>query len=85
MFLKIIFPLTSASSVINIATPLSLLMGCKMQHARSYFPNMGLNLCSLPWKPRVLTTGPPGKSHHSLPLINVCIIYLFGGSLVAEW
>ena len=30
------------------------------------FPNQGWNLCPLQWKPRVLTTGSPGKS---LPLL----------------
>ena len=28
-------------------------------------PEKGLDLCPLPWKRRVLTTGPPGKFLHS--------------------
>ena len=35
---------------------------CAVQHVGSYFPKQGLNLCPLRWEPRVLTTGPPGKS-----------------------
>ena len=33
-----------------------------MRHAGSYFPDQGSNLCPLQWKPRALTTAPPGKS-----------------------
>ena len=32
------------------------------EHTGSLFINQGPNLCSLQWKYRVLTTGPPGKS-----------------------
>jgi len=32
---------------------------------RSQFPDQGLNLHPLHWKPRVLTTGPPGTSCHT--------------------
>ena len=38
------------------------LFGCTAQHAGSYFPDQGSNLCPLQSKCRVLTTGPPGKS-----------------------
>ena len=31
----------------------------------SYFPDRGLNPCTLHWKHRVLTTGPPGKSQET--------------------
>ena len=30
------------------------------------FPNQGSNLYPLQWKHRVVTTGPPGKSHPSI-------------------
>ena len=33
------------------------------QHMGSQFPNQGSNLLLLHWKHRILTTGPPGKSH----------------------
>ena len=38
---------------------------CAMQHAGSEFPDQGSNLGPLQWKPRVLATGPPGKSLES--------------------
>ena len=34
-------------------------------------PNQGLNPCSLPWKHRVLTTGPPGKSQATCILLRI--------------
>ena len=37
------------------------LFGNAMQHARSSFPDEGLNPYPLPWKRRVLTTGLPGS------------------------
>ena len=37
-----------------------------MKQAGSQFPDQKLNLCPLPWKCRVLTTGPPGKSQHQV-------------------
>ena len=36
--------------------------GHTTQHMGSSFPNQGLNLCSLHWKYRVLTSEPPGKA-----------------------
>ena len=36
---------------------------------RSQFPDQGLKLHLLQWKPRVLTTGPPGK-YPSLRVLN---------------
>ena len=33
-----------------------------MWHVRSWYPSRESNPCSLQWKLRVLTTGPPGKS-----------------------
>ena len=37
----------------------------------SYFPNQGSNLCSLQWKLVFLTTGPPGKSVHSVSIVKI--------------
>ena len=37
-----------------------------VEHAEYSLPNQGWNLCSLQWKHRVLTTGPPGKSPNSI-------------------
>ena len=39
-----------------------LFFGHAVQHGGTDFPDWGLNLGSLHWKLRVLTTGPPGKS-----------------------
>ena len=42
---------------------LSFLFFCYTEwNVGSYFPKQRSNLCSLQWKHRVLTTGPPGKS-----------------------
>ena len=41
---------------------LFIYLSVPMQYAGSWFPNQSLNLCPLHWEPRVLTTGPPGKS-----------------------
>ena len=35
--------------------------GHAVKHVGSYFPDQGLILCPLKWKPRVLNTGPLGK------------------------
>ena len=40
-----------------------IFFGHAARHVGSWFPNQGLNLSPLQWKLRVLTTGPPGKSH----------------------
>ena len=40
-----------------------------------YFPDQGWNPGPLHWKCRVLATGPPGKSLHSLFFFNLCIYF----------
>ena len=40
-------------------------------HRGSYFPDQGLNPCSLQWKRNILTTGEPGKALSPISLIVV--------------
>ena len=51
-----------------------LFFGRATQHARSQFPDQGLNPCPLQWKLRVSTTGPPGKSELSFVYLHFQIL-----------
>ena len=48
-----------------------LILGNTSKHVGTCFPNQGSNLCRLQWKYGVLTTGPPGKSHTTIFILNV--------------
>ena len=52
-----IFDLRSGMQGVLVVTCEFLVVACGIQ-----FPDLGLNLGPLHWEPRVLATGPPGKS-----------------------
>ena len=53
-----------------LASRPAFFFGCAVQLLGSQFPDQGSNSCSLQWKLRVLTTGPPGNS-------QTCFFFFF--------
>ena len=53
--------LLGRKAMTNLDSILSFFFPSWATEACAIFPDWGLNLCSLPEEPRVLTTGPPGS------------------------